>query len=114
MLARIWRTTLDLNRIGDYERFAIERSLPMFKDQPGFQGVLFARQTADCAVITFWDRPAAIEALESSPSYLATVDEINQTGVLVGDASVEILDIHAGEISLAARALLERRDQAGI
>jgi heme-degrading monooxygenase HmoA len=105
MLARIWRTKLDISRIADYEHFAIQRSFPMFKDQPGFLGVLFARQEADCAVITFWDQPAAIEALESSPVYLTTVAEINQTGFLVGDASVDILDIHAGEISLVACAL---------
>jgi heme-degrading monooxygenase HmoA len=105
MLARIWRTKLDISRIGDYERFATQRSLPMFKDQPGFLGVLFARQEADCVVITFWDQPDSIEALESSPVYLATVAEINQTGVLVGEASVEVLDIHAGDISLAAGAL---------
>jgi heme-degrading monooxygenase HmoA len=77
----------------------------MFKDQPGFLGVLFARQEADCVVITLWDQPDSIEALESSPVYLTTVAEINQTGVLVGKASVDVLDIHAGDISLAAGAL---------
>ena len=70
----------------------------MFRGQPGFLGVLFARAAGDCAVVTFWDEPEAVEALEASPAYLETVAQITQTGFLVGDSSVEVFEIH-GAIS---------------
>ena len=35
---------MDIGRIGEYERFAGDRSLPMFRQQPGFLGVLFLGQ----------------------------------------------------------------------
>ena len=44
MVARIWRTGVKPERFEKYERFARERSLPMFRAQRGFIGVLFMRQ----------------------------------------------------------------------
>ena len=44
MVARIWRTGVKPERFEEYERFARERSLPMFRAQRGFIGVLFMRQ----------------------------------------------------------------------
>ncbi len=43
MLARIWRTGVRPERFEEYARFAHERSLPMFREQRGFIGVLFMR-----------------------------------------------------------------------
>jgi hypothetical protein len=47
MIVRIWRTGIDGSRAEDYERFARDRSLPMFRAQTGFRGALFT--TADDA-----------------------------------------------------------------
>jgi hypothetical protein len=105
MIVRIWRTRVDVGRVREYERFAIDRSLPMFRQQPGFLGVLFARTGGDCLVLTVWHGPGAIEALEASPSYLETVARITDAGFLVGDPSVEILEVHGGDLSAIAHTL---------
>jgi hypothetical protein len=56
MIVRIWRTQIDQARADEYLDFAQSRSLPMFRAEPGFAGVLFAAREAERAVITLWDR----------------------------------------------------------
>jgi len=52
VIVRIWRTGLDEMRADEYERFAREHSLPMFRRRAGFRGVLFARAEHGRVVIT--------------------------------------------------------------
>ena len=59
MIMRIWRTQVDVTRATEYERFATEQSLPMFRAHRGFSGLLFGRHGADCIVITLWEDDAA-------------------------------------------------------
>jgi heme-degrading monooxygenase HmoA len=99
MIARIWRASVDEGRFGEYQRFADEQSLPMFRRQRGFRGVLFTRSGATCAVISLWEDAAAAEALESSPSYRETVKRITQAGFLVGPQSVEVFDVNGGDMA---------------
>ena len=106
MIARIWRTGVEPTRVGEYERFAVEQSLPMFRQHRGCLGVLFGRASSNCAVITLWDDLEAIAALENSDSYLGTVARIMETGFLSGDQSVEVLDVHGGELTAAAAQVL--------
>ncbi|HEX8051363.1 MAG TPA: hypothetical protein VF517_00100 [Thermoleophilaceae bacterium] len=96
MLVRIWRTRIDATRATDYDAFAEQRSRPMFERQEGIEGVVFARNGADCAVITFWRDAAALEALAGSRSYSETVDALGATGILTGEASVEVLEVQPG------------------
>jgi heme-degrading monooxygenase HmoA len=93
MVVRIWRTEIDTTRAEEYREFARSRSLPMFRAQPGFAGVLFAGQGSERVVITLWRDLAAAEALERSETYNATVAEIQATGFLRGDSSVEVLEV---------------------
>jgi heme-degrading monooxygenase HmoA len=93
MVVRIWRTEIDARRADEYREFAHSRSLPMFRAQPGFAGVLFAGQGSERVVITLWRDVAAAEALERSETYKATVAEIQATGFLRGDSSVEVLEL---------------------
>ena len=93
MVARIWRTEIDDTRAQEYVAFARSRSLPMFRAQPGFAGVIFGANDAQRAVITLWRDRAAAEALAHSPSYNATVAEIGATGILCGDSAVEVLEL---------------------
>jgi heme-degrading monooxygenase HmoA len=93
MVVRIWRTEIDTTRAEEYREFARSRSLPMFRAQPGFAGVLFAGQGSERVVITLWRDLAAAEALERSETYNATVAEIQATGFLLGDSSVEVLEV---------------------
>jgi heme-degrading monooxygenase HmoA len=96
---RTWRTLVDERRTSEYDLFASTRSLPMFRGHAGFAGVLFGRTGESCAVVTFWDSREAIDQLERSASYRETVADILATGFLVGDPSVEVLDLVAGELT---------------
>jgi heme-degrading monooxygenase HmoA len=107
MVARIWRTGVKPERLEEYERFAQERSLPMFLEQRGFIGVLFMREKADrAAVLTLWEDEKAVEELEASPPYRQTVEAILGSGLLAKEQSVELFKVHGGQIvagELAAR-----------
>ena len=97
MIVRIWRTGVDRNRLEEYARFEEERSLPMFRERSGFLGVLFLREGEDrAAALTLWEDMAALEALATSSSYLRTVQELVDTGLLIGGQSVDILHVHGG------------------
>jgi heme-degrading monooxygenase HmoA len=94
MIARTWYTEIDPDRAEEYERFARDISLPMFRAQAGFAGVLMLRDGARCQVITVWRDREAIEALDRSPSYQETVAKIVARGFLRGEQGVEIIDAH--------------------
>jgi heme-degrading monooxygenase HmoA len=96
MVIRIWATKVVPSRLAEYELFAHEYSLPMFRQQPGFRGVLFARSGADCVVVTLWQDQEAAEALSTSPTYRSTVEQISETGFLVGASSLQVLELHGG------------------
>jgi hypothetical protein len=92
-VVRIWRTEIDLARADDYDAFARTKSLPMFRAQGGFVGVLFAGRGVERAVITLWEDLDSAEALSGSVTYKAAVDEIGATGFLRGGQSVEFLSL---------------------
>jgi heme-degrading monooxygenase HmoA len=94
MIMRIWRTQVDEARAAEYERFAAEESLPMFRAHRGFKGHLFGRRGADCVVVTIWEDDAAADALEASPRYRDTVARINAAGFLVGPSEVDRFQLH--------------------
>ena|SRR5215217_5398797 len=93
MIVRIWRTEIDPARADDYLRFARSKSLPMFREQRGFAGVLFAATETQRAVITLWRDLTAVDALDDSPTYKATTEEIEATGFLRGQSTVEVLEL---------------------
>ncbi|GAA2629557.1 hypothetical protein SMC26_35340 [Actinomadura fulvescens] len=94
MIMRVWRTSVDEARTAEYERFAAEESLPMFRAQRGFQGLVFGRRDGVCVVTTFWTDHAAADALEVSPAYRDTVARITATGLLTGESRVERFEVH--------------------
>ncbi len=73
----------------------------MFRKQRGFLGVLFARSSSDCAVITLWEDRAAVESLKTSPTYQYTVAQIGATGFLRGEASTDVHDMHGAKVTSA-------------
>ena len=93
MVARIWRTQIDETRADDYRRFAQTKSLPMFRDQPGFLGVLFGAPRGQRTVITLWSDLASAQPLDQSASYKRTVADIEATGFLYGESSVDVLEL---------------------
>ena len=99
MVARIWRTGVKPERFEEYDWFARGRSLPMFRKQRGFIGVLFMREEEDqAAVITLWEDEKAVEELEASPLYRQTVEVILGSGLLAKEQSVEIFEVHGGQV----------------
>jgi heme-degrading monooxygenase HmoA len=99
MVARIWRTGVKPERFEEYERFARERSLPMFLEQRGFIGVLFMREEVDrAAVLTLWENEKAVGELEASPQYRQTVEAILGSDLLAREQSVEIFEVHGGQV----------------
>jgi heme-degrading monooxygenase HmoA len=94
MIMRIWRTQVDEARAAEYERFAAQQSLPMFRAHQGFEGHLFGRRGGDCVVVTIWTDDAAADALEASPRYRETVARINAAGFLTGPSQVDRFRLH--------------------
>jgi heme-degrading monooxygenase HmoA len=104
LVVRVWRTKIDERRAPEYERFARERSVPMFQAHEGFVGVLFTRSGQHCAVITLWAGPEYVERLEASTHYKRTVSDISATRFLIGPSSVEVFELHGGALDPAALA----------
>jgi hypothetical protein len=92
-VVRLWRTGIDPARADEYDHFAQSRSLPMFRTQPGFVAVLLCSRAAERTVITLWQCWDAVNALDHSATYQATVNEIEAAGFLRGDRSVETFDL---------------------
>jgi hypothetical protein len=80
VIVRIWRATIDPARAEEYDRFARERSLPMFRAHGGFRGCAFQRDGAECTVVTLWAGPQYVAALEASTLYRETVAAIMAVG----------------------------------
>jgi heme-degrading monooxygenase HmoA len=98
MIVRIWRTGLDLSREDEYRAFEETQSLPMFRQQAGFRGVLFLRQDGSAAALTYWESPEAVARLGESDTYRATVDRLEQTRLLRGSQTVEVFQVTAGHL----------------
>jgi heme-degrading monooxygenase HmoA len=96
VIARIWQTSLHADRLGEYDSFARERSLPMFQSQDGLLGVLLLGEGTERRVLTLWRDETAIDALESSESYRATVAALIDTGILVPDSQSTVLHAVTG------------------
>lgn len=94
MIVRLWKTRVVEQRMADYERFAREVSLPMFRRQPGCCGVAMFRRGQDCVVLTLWKDRGSVGALSTSKSYAEAVGQINSAGFLLEDQSVELFDLH--------------------
>ncbi len=92
---RIWRTGIDPARAAEYERFARERSLPMFRRRPGFCGVVFAGDRTTRVVLTFWASQRDALSLAESEDYRDTVAGIEQAGFLRPPQTVELLAVEA-------------------
>jgi heme-degrading monooxygenase HmoA len=110
MILNLWRARINRARIEEYRRFEAEQCLSMLHKQPGLLGVLFLRQAEDrAASLTIWEDRGAVEALQSSPSYRETIHELAESALLVGDQSVEVLEVESGDFRL--EALVRTLDQ---
>ena len=98
MKCRIWRTNVVPGRFDEYETFARDVSLPMFRAQDGYAGLLMAGEGAERVVITLWRDADAVAALDRSTIYHETVKCIMATGFISGHQSVEVHDVHISDL----------------
>lgn len=108
MIARLWKTQVDVTRLAEYEQFAQEQSLPMFRQQQGFLGVFFSREHQHCLVLSLWRDHTAVEALATSTTYQATVRQLQATGLLLGHQSVELFEVSGGALLPAVLSQVEQ------
>jgi heme-degrading monooxygenase HmoA len=101
VIVRIWRTAVDTGREDEYREFEEQQSLPMFRRQAGFLGVLFLRSNQGAAALTLWAGNEEVERLAQSPTYLATVERLERTGLLGGDQTVEVFEVAGAHIDHA-------------
>ena len=94
MIGRIWRTQVLSDRADEYETFARDISLPMFRQQRGFEGVLMLRQGEECLVISLWRGKDDLAVLSGSPGYSETVAQIVARGFLFGEQTVDLFNVH--------------------
>jgi heme-degrading monooxygenase HmoA len=90
---------VDEARAGEYEIFARTVSLPMFRSQQGYVGVIMARQEKTCVVMSFWESNDDINRLDMSATYKDTVGQILSMGFLHGEQTTEIFDVHLLDFS---------------
>ena len=90
---RVWRTGLDGTRAREYDAFATEVSLPMFRRHEGFRGVVFAGAGGERVVVTFWATEDDARALAASPDYQETVRRIEAEGFLRPPQTTETLPV---------------------
>lgn len=94
MILRAWETGIDESRAAEYDRFASERSLPMFHRHEGLLGVLLlSPQEGRRVVLTVWRDAADVRALEESADYRATVAAIEAAGFLRPPQAVTVFDL---------------------
>lgn len=96
MIARLWRCKVRAGHEANYERFAAEVSLPMFREQAGIVGVLLLRAPEERVALSLWQDESAVAGLSSSPSYRDTVRRLEDSGVLLGSPSLEAFEVHGG------------------
>lgn len=98
MIARLWKTEIDADRLEDFQRFANEQSLPMFKQQKGFLGVQFWHNPEGCVTLSLWEDMASVEALKDSETYQQTVKDIEASGLIRGEQTVEVFAVFGGTL----------------
>lgn len=94
MIGRLWKTRLRAGCGEAYDQFAREISLPMFRQQEGFVGCLMSRTPEWGFVYTLWRDQTAIDALDHSSSYQATVKRILEAGILDEPQTLEVAEVH--------------------
>jgi heme-degrading monooxygenase HmoA len=97
VIARVWGARIDSRRAAEYDRFALERSLPTFRAHRGFRGCAFLGEGDDRLVLTLWDSLDDVSALEGSAQYRETVDAIMGAGFILDVTPAVTADLHGAD-----------------
>ena len=104
MIIRLWTTRVDQNRIAEYEENEQNRSTPMFRQQPGCLGALFLRSGETCFALTLWKDLDSVKQLKTSQSYLEASAFYSNSGMLLGEPSVDVFEVKGGFLNAEAIA----------
>ena len=104
MIIRLWTTRVDKSRIAEYEENEKNRSTPMFRQQPGCLGVLFLRSGDNCFALTFWKDLESVERLKTSQSYIEASAFYSDSGMLLGEPSLQVFEVKGGFLESEAIA----------
>ena len=99
MIERIWRTAVDSRRAGAYEDFARAVSLPMFRQQQSYAGVIMGHSGDSCIVMTLRHSMIDVGVLDHLHMYKNTVQQILTKGILLGEQTTETLEAHTLDVS---------------
>ncbi len=89
MLVRLWSTNLRPGRLGAYQEYAHDRSLPMFQEAAGCEGVYMFGSGAIYYVLSIWRSVEDLQAFECSRAYLQTVKDLLAARILGDQQSVK-------------------------
>jgi len=84
----------------------------MFREQPGFLGILFLRAGSECQTLTLWTDAAAVAAMSASVSYQEAVRCLLKQGLLRGEQTVQIFTDVGGMLDPAALRNLNGQKEA--
>jgi hypothetical protein len=99
MVARLWMVSVQPGRIEEYRAFTRERFLPAYRGQAGLVAVFFVEREGACGTLSLWTDRTAIESFYSSAGYQALAKRLLASGLLVGEASLQTLDVQGGEVT---------------
>lgn len=111
MIARLWTTRIDRSRITEYAANEQNRSAPMFRKQPGCPGVLFLRSGENGVAFSFWKDLESVERLKTSQSYLDASAFYSNSGMLLGEPSLQVFDVKGGFLDPEATVRVKFSEQ---
>jgi heme-degrading monooxygenase HmoA len=96
MIVRLWKTRVRESAIAEYEENELNRSLPMFKGQPGCVGAFFLRSEDHCYALTLWTDIDAVDRLNMSEPYREACEFYERSGMLIGNSSLQVFEAKDG------------------
>jgi len=96
-----------------YSQWERTRSLPMFKQQDGCLGVLFLRSGAFCFALSFWRDMNAVAKLGASELYLEISRAYEDSGMLIGKATLRVFEAVERFVAEDLTAVLDRNSEKG-
>jgi len=113
MIIRLWQAEIRSNRMEQYSQWERTRSLPMFKQQNGCLGVLFLRSDAFCFALSFWRDMNAVADLANSELYNETSKAYEDSGMLIGKATLRVFEAVEGFVVEDLTAVLDWNSEKG-
>lgn len=96
MLLRSWRVKLHSGASERLEKFAREKSLPMFKSFEGCLQVYFCRQEDEFVTLTIWQDHAAMDRATSSLLYQSVVALLEVYDLFAAEPATEVFEVYGG------------------